>query len=359
MKYALIGCGRIAPNHIKAALANRGSGLEVAAICDLVREKMTSLAEKFDLGGTAQYTDYREMLRDVRPDLVAVATESGSHAAVALDCIAAGCNVIIEKPIALSMSDARKVIAAAEAAGVVVSANHQNRFNRSVQLARHAENDGSLGRILHGSVHVIWGRDRKYYSSGSWRGTWAQDGGALMNQCIHGIDLLRWMLGGEVEEVTAMTARLNHDYIEAEDLGMALLRFRSGALGMVEGTVNTYGNSLEETLYIFGSNGTVKLGGKAANKVEFWSIAGDARTAEDLADALPDTIYGLGHTSLYTDVIDAIKTGRAPYVTARDGMEALELVLAIYKSAAEGRPVKLPLENCSTLDFAGRFGLTD
>ena len=180
-----------------------------------------------------------------------------------------------------------------------------------------------------------------------------------MNQCIHGIDLLRWMLGGEVEEVTAMTARLNHDYIEAEDLGMALLRFRSGALGMVEGTVNTYGNSLEETLYLFGSNGTVKLGGKAANKVEFWSIAGDARTAEDLADALPDTIYGLGHTSLYTDVIDAIKTGRAPYVTARDGMEALELVLAIYKSAAEGRPVKLPLEDCSTLDFAGRFGLTD
>ena len=172
-------------------------------------------------------------------------------------------------------------------------------------------------------------------------------------------DLLRWMLGGEVEEVTAMTARLNHDYIEAEDLGMALLRFRNGALGMVEGTVNTYGNSLEETLYIFGSNGTVKLGGKAANKVEFWSIAGDTRTAEDLADALPDTIYGLGHTSLYTDVIDAIKTGRAPYVTARDGMEALELVLAIYKSAAEGRPVKLPLEDCSTLDFAGRFGLTD
>lgn len=130
-------------------------------------------------------------------------------------------------------------------------------------------------------------------------------------------------------------------------------------IGMVEGTVNTYGNSLEETLYIFGSNGTVKLGGKAANKVEFWSIAGDGRTAEDLADALPDTIYGLGHTSLYTDVIDAIKTGRAPYVTARDGMEALELVLAIYKSAAEGRPVKLPLEDCSTLDFAGRFGLTD
>ena len=142
-------------------------------------------------------------------------------------------------------------------------------------------------------------------------------------------------------------------------LGMALLRFRNGALGMVEGTVNTYGNSLEETLYLFGSNGTVKLGGKAANKVEFWSIAGDARTAEDLADALPDTIYGLGHTSLYTDVIDAINTGRAPYVTAQDGMEALELVLAIYKSAAEGKPVKLPLEDCSTLDFAGRFGLTD
>lgn len=358
MKYALIGCGRISPHHIKAAEASRDVSIE--AICDLVPEKMAALAERFRLDGTAQYTDYRKMLSEVRPDLVAVATESGSHAAVALDCIAAGCNVIIEKPIALSMSDARKIIAAAEAAGVVVSANHQNRFNRSVQLARSASEEGRLGRLLHGSVHVIWGRDKKYYLSGDWRGTWAQDGGALMNQCIHGVDLLRWMLGGEIEEVTALTARMSHDYIEAEDVGMALVRFKNGTLGMIEGTVNTYGKDLEETLYLFGTDGTVKLGGLAADKVEVWRVKGDPRDAAALDSAAPyDNVYGLGHTSLYADVTDAIKNGRSPYVTARDGMEALELVLAIYKSAAEGRPVKLPLGECSTLDFVGRFGPAD
>lgn len=358
MKYTLIGCGRIAPNHIKAALAAADRGLEIAAICDIVPEKAEALAERFELGDVPRYTDYKKMLADVAPGLVAVATESGSHAAVALDCIAAGCNVIIEKPIALSMADARRIVSAADAAGVTVSTNHQNRFNRSVQLARGAIDDGRLGRLLHGSVHVLWGRDEKYYASGDWRGTWAEDGGTLMNQCIHGIDLLGWLMGGDISEVTALTARMNHPYIEAEDIGMALVKFKSGALGMIEGTTNVYDADMEETLYLFGTDGTVKLNGKAANKVGFWHVAGDSRDAAAISgepEAEIPGVYGKGHTALYADVIDAIKTGREPYVTARDGMKALETVLAIYKSAAEGRPVSLPLGECSTMDFCGRF----
>lgn len=362
MKYALIGCGRIAPNHIKAAMAAAGRGLEISAICDLLPEKAEALAARFELGSVPRYTDYKKMLAEVSPELVAVATESGSHAAVALDCIAAGCNVIIEKPIALSLSDARRVIAAADAAGVLVCTNHQNRFNRSVVAAREALDSGRMGRLMHGSVHVIWGRDRDYYASGDWRGTWRADGGALMNQCIHGIDLLCWFMGGRPAEVTAMTARTAHDYIEAEDVGMALLRFPNGALGMVEGTVNTYHADMEETLFLFGSEGTVKLGGKAANKVDFWHIAGDSRDAAAVNDeseaALPG-VYGRGHVPLYADVVDAIMTHRPPRVTALDGMGALEVVLAIYKSAAEGRTVRLPLDDCSTMDFCGRFDCVD
>ena len=179
-----------------------------------------------------------------------------------------------------------------------------------------------------------------------------------MNQCIHGIDLLGWLMGGDISEVTALTARMNHPYIEAEDIGMALVKFKSGALGMIEGTTNVYDADMEETLYLFGTDGTVKLNGKAANKVGFWHVAGDSRDAAAISGE-PETeipgVYGKGHTALYADVIDAIKTGREPYVTARDGMRALETVLAIYKSAAEGRPVSLPLGECSTMDFCGRF----
>lgn len=358
MKYALIGCGRIAPNHIKAAQAAEELGLEISAICDIQPEKTEALAERFGLETVPRYTDYKKMLDEISPELVAVATESGSHAAVALDCIAAGCNVIIEKPIALSLADARRVIAAADAAGVLVCTNHQNRFNRSVIAARAAIDSGSMGRMMHGSVHVIWGRDRDYYASGDWRGTWRADGGALMNQCIHGIDLLCWLMGGRPVEVTAMTARMNHDYIEAEDVGMALLRFDNGAIGMIEGTVNTYHADMEETLFLFGSTGTVKLGGKAANRVDFWSVRGDSRDAaavNDEAEAALPGVYGRGHVPLYADVVDAILTHRAPRVTAADGMAALEVVLAIYKSAAEGRTVKLPLLDCSTMEFCGRF----
>lgn len=355
MKYALIGCGRISPNHIEAA---KNNGLEFVAMCDVLPEAMEEKAENFNLQTVKKYVNYIELLEKEKPELVAIATESGKHAAIAIDCINAGANVIIEKPIALSLADADAIINAAREKGVVVCANHQNRFNKSVQHIRKALDEGRFGKLSHGAAHVRWNRGKSYYDQAPWRGTWAQDGGCLMNQCIHNIDLLRWMMGDDIDEVVAYTDRLEHPYLEAEDLGIALVKFSNGSYGLIEGTTNVYPKNLEETLYIFGEKGTAKAAGTSDNIIEEWAFADGRDNPEEVKELFsenPPNIYGFGHTPLYSDVIDAIKNHRSPLVDGEAGKRALELVLAIYKSAAEHRPVKLPLEKCSTMDFVGRF----
>ena len=356
MKYALIGCGRISPNHIAAATNNQ---LEIVAICDIDEQNMADKAMKFKLPDSVKrYTDYIEMLEQEKPELVAICTESGKHAKIAIDCIEHGCHCIIEKPIALSIKDADAIINASIKNHVKVCACHQNRFNKSVQIIREAIDMNRFGKLFYGTAHIRWCRDHEYYDRASWRGTWEQDGGALMNQCIHNIDLLRWMMGSEIEEVVGMTDRLNHNYIEAEDLGIALIRFKNGSYGIVEGTTDIYPKKLEETLYMFGEKGTVKAGGQSVNVIEEWRFADLLDDPEEVKERFhenPPNVYGYGHTPLYADMIHAIEQDRQPYVTAMEGKKALELVLAIYKSAAEGKAVKFPLEECETMDFAGRF----
>lgn len=356
MKYALIGCGRISPNHIMAA---RNNQLDMIAICDVDESCIDDKVRKFEIPASVhRYTDYKALLAAEHPELVAICTESGLHAQIALDCIDAGCNVIIEKPIALSIADADAIIAAAKQKDVKVCVSHQNRFNKSIQKIRDAVEKGRFGRMFHGTAHIRWARDWEYYSRANWRGTWAQDGGCLMNQCIHNIDLLIWMMGGEPVEVMAYTDRLKHDYIEAEDLGIAVLKFSNGTYGIIEGTTNVYPKNLEETLYLFGEKGTVKAGGASVNKIEEWCFSDaldDAATVKAEFAENPPNIYGFGHTPLYADMIDAIEHNHEPLVTAQDGKKALAMILAIYKSAAEGRPVRFPLKECSTLDFTGRF----
>lgn len=356
LKYAIIGCGRISPNHIAAAIENE---LDIVGLCDVVPGNMEDKISKFNLPETTpQYTDYKELLEKEKPELIAICTESGNHGSIALDCIEAGANLIIEKPIALSLEEADQIIEKAKEKNVKVSACHQNRFNKSIQKIREAVEDERFGRLLHGTAHIRWNRGEDYYKQAPWRGTWEQDGGALMNQCIHNIDLLRWMMGDEITEVVGMTDNLKHDFIEAEDLGLALIKFANGSYGIVEGTTNIYPQNLEETLYIFGDKGTVKAGGKSVNIIEEWHFADNLDNAQEVKEKYqenPPNVYGFGHNPLYADVIDAIKNDRQPYVTAEDGRRALELVLAIYKSAAEGKSVKLPLEKTSTLDFEGRF----
>ena len=358
MKYALIGCGRIATNHIKAVLNNK---LELVAVCDVLPEKMEALLAKHGLENheaILRYTDYKQMVEE-HPEiqLISIATESGLHAEIALYCIDHNINLIIEKPIAMSMTDAEEIIRRAEAQHVKVSACHQNRFNIAVQKLRKAVESGRFGKLSHGSIHVRWNRNKDYYTQAPWRGTWAQDGGALMNQCIHGIDLLRWMMGSEVVSVYGQTRRQLHNYLEAEDLGMAVVTFKNGAVATIEGTTNVYPQNLEETLYVFGEFGTVKLGGKSTNNIDVWDFADetDADKENKGLEEAASNVYGNGHASLFADVVEAIEQDRQPYVDARAGRDALEMVLAIYKSAAEGKAVNLPLSDVASVDFAGRF----
>ena len=358
MRFALSGCGRIATNHITAAQKN---GLAIVAVCDVCPENIQALLAKHSLEKDAsikRYTSHQELLAAEKLDLCAIATESGSHARIALDCIDAGVPVIIEKPMAMSLADADEIICRSEKQGVAVAACHQNRFNLAVQEMRRALEAGRFGKLSHGTIHVRWNRGPQYYQQAPWRGTWAQDGGALMNQCIHGIDLLRWMMGDEIATVYGATRQQLHNYLEAEDVGCAVVQFKNGAIGTIEGTTNVFPQNLEETLYLFGQSGTVKLGGRSCNAVDVWQFA-DGTGEDDAKKGLTEevlNVYGNGHTSLYADMIEAVSTGRKPYVDATAGRHALELVLAIYKSQKTGQPVALPLEDFSTLEMMGTFG---
>ena len=358
MKYALIGCGRIAVNHVKAVVNN---GLEFVAACDIEKNNIDILFDKtgYEKRDEVEYfTDYREMIsRHPELELVSIATSSGIHAEIALYCIDHGISVIIEKPMAMNMADAEEIIRRSRDKKVVVSACHQNRFNVAVQKTRKALEAGRFGKLSHGSINVRWNRNKAYYDQAPWRGTWAEDGGCLMNQSIHGIDLLRWMFGDEIDTVYGVTRQQYHDYLEAEDIGMAVLTFKNGAIATIEGTTNVFPRNLEETLYLFGETGTVKIGGTSTNNIDVWNFADE--TEDDLKnkglEEQTSNVYGNGHTSLFADVIDAIQTGREPYVDAVAGRNALEVILAIYKSMKTGQPVKLPLTDFSSTDMKGTF----
>ena len=358
MKYALIGCGRIATNHVKAVLNNN---LEFVAACDIELDNIETLLAKHNLEkdeSIKRYADYKEMIKN-HPDLelIAIATSSGAHAEIALYCIDNGINVIIEKPMAMNIKDAEEIIKRSAEKGVKVCACHQNRFNVAVQKTRKAIESGRFGKLSHGSIHVRWNRNKDYYTQAPWRGTWAEDGGCLMNQCIHGIDLLRWMMGNEVDTVYGVTRQQQHHYLEAEDVGMAVVTFKNGTIATIEGTTNVYPQNLEETLYLFGQDGTVKLGGKSTNNIDVWDFKDETEADKENKGLEEQTsnVYGNGHTSLYADMIDAVNTNRAPYVDAVAGRNALEMILAIYKSMKTGAPVKLPLTDFASTDMKGFF----
>ena len=354
MKYALIGCGRVSGNHIKAAMLNE---LDIVALCDIVPEKAEVLKKEFSLKREIPvYSDYKKMLDEIMPDFVGIATDSGTHAEIAIYCAEHKTNFIVEKPLAMSISDADKIIEAVEKNKVTAAVSHQNRFNIAVQHLHNAIKTERFGKISHGSINIRWHRAEDYYLQDAWRGKWASDGGTLMNQCIHGIDLLSWMLGEEIAEVYGMTNNAYHNYIEAEDIGVAVVRFKNGAVATIEGTVNCF-EDFEQTLCIFGERGTVRLGGMNANKVDSWrftdNLPEDDETIEVHEKA--KNVYGNGHTSLYLDFIKSVKNGTMPYVDLYAGKRAVEIILAIYKSQKTGLPVKFPLKDFASVDMTGEF----
>ncbi len=349
MKYALIGCGRVAPNHIKAAKLNN---LEIVAVCDIDYSKAVKFASDNDIADVNVYADYKQLLAKETLDFVSIATVSGTHGEIAMYCAEQGVNFLVEKPMAMSINEADEIIKKAEKSGVIAGVCHQNRFNIAVQELRRAVEQNRFGKFSHGSIHVRWCRNEIYYKQDDWRGKWALDGGALMNQCIHGIDLLRWMLGDEIESVYGSVRNQLHPYIEAEDIGVAVVNFKNGAVATIEGTVNTI-DDLEETLCVFGEKGMVRLGGMSASTVDVWQFKDEEAADSDrryIEEKAPN-VYGNGHTSLFLDFVNAIKENRQPYVTIYDGKRAVELVLAIYKSQKTGEKVTFPLTDFSTIEM--------
>jgi len=354
MKYALIGCGRVSSCHMEAAKEN---GLDVVALCDIDKGKAEKLAGDYGISPKI-YTDYKKMIENEELELVAIATDHDLHAEMALFIIDHGINVIIEKPIALSLGDADKIIASAKEKGVKLTVCHQNRFNKSIQKIREALEEGRFGKMFYGTTHARWNRSDDYYKLGKWRGSWEGEGGSLITQCIHSIDLLMWMMGDYATEVFAYTDLMHHKEIEIDDVGLGIVKFKNGTYGVIESTTNVYPENLEGNMYLFGETGTVKSGGKSNNRIAEWKFADGKDDPESVKNEFyeePPSVYGFGHIRLYKDMIDAIENDREPYITGEAGKRALELIYAMYLSTKTNAPVKLPLGDVKSTDFKGLF----
>lgn len=356
LKFAIIGCGRISYKHVEGLVENNDVS-ELVATCDvnlsLAEAKKQEYIEKTknETVQVGTYEDYKEMLDKEEIDVVTIATESGYHAEIAIYCMNKGKHVVVEKPMAMSIQDAEEMIAVAKKNNVKLSVAHQNRFNKPIQKLREAVEENKFDKIMNGTARILWRRDDNYYKQAPWRGTWELDGGTLMNQCIHNIDLLQWMMGGDVEKVYA-ECNTFRNAIEAEDFGAILIKFKSGAIGIVEGSAVVYPKNLEETLSIFGTSGTAVIGGLAVNELKTWRFEGEDEEAvkTDLQVQI-DNVYGKGHTPLFRDVIEAINEDRKPYVSGEDAIIPLSIILAAYKSRKTGIPIEFPMGNFSTLDM--------
>jgi len=341
IRFAIIGCGRIAPKHAESI--QQIGGADLVAVCDIIEEKAQSFAKKYQADF---YIDYLKVLERNDIDVVNICTSSGLHAEIGIAAAKAGKHVIVEKPMSMHLKEADELIKACKESGVKLAVCHQNRFNKSIKQLRQALEQGRFGRLTHGNATIRWNRNDDYYKQATWRGTWKDDGGVLMNQSIHNIDLLQWMLG-PVESIFAYTAR-NLRKIEAEDVAVAVLKFSNGALGNIEASSTIYPKNLEETLNIFGETGTACIGGMAVNKIESWRFKEDFEEEEKEIIAVqevdPPNVYGFGHQELILDMIGAIRENREPMINGQEGRKALEIILGIYKSVATGQPVRLPLE---------------
>jgi UDP-N-acetyl-2-amino-2-deoxyglucuronate dehydrogenase len=340
IRFALVGCGRIWKNHVEALKRHAGDA-EIVAVCDT---DPAALAKGRKLTGAPDYARFDELLKNSNADVVVLCTPSGLHADQAMRAAGAGKHVITEKPMATRWQDAQRMVAACDSAGVRLLVVKQNRRNATLQLLKRAFDQNRFGRIYMVAINVFWTRPQEYYDSAKWRGTWEFDGGAFMNQASHYVDLLDWLIG-PVESVQAYTATLARD-IEVEDTGVIAVRWRSGALGTMSVTMLTYPQNLEGSITIIGEKGTVRLGGLAVNKIQHWAFADKRPEDERVQEASYETtsVYGFGHPLYYDNVIKALRGEAEPETDGREGLKSLEILIAIYLSARDGRRVALPLD---------------
>jgi UDP-N-acetyl-2-amino-2-deoxyglucuronate dehydrogenase len=334
MNFAIIGCGHIAKKHAEAI--DKADGAELIAVCDKINENMLYYVEKYN---TETYEDVTELFKNDRIDVVCICTPSGFHANIAIEAAKAKKHIIVEKPIALTLKDTDAIIEACEENNVKLSVVHPNRFRPAIIALRKIMEDGKLGKLSHANATVRWNRNQAYYDQAPWRGTKTLDGGVLMNQAIHNLDLLIWLVG-DIKEVFSMNAtRLRK--IEAEDVSTGLVRFKNGALGVIEAATTIYPKNLEETISVFGEFGTIKIGGKTANLIEHWQVESmDESEITQLIEQIKADPFGKpGHQWIVEDMIQAIEGDREPLVTGEDGRKALELVLKLYESAKDNKAV--------------------
>jgi UDP-N-acetyl-2-amino-2-deoxyglucuronate dehydrogenase len=338
VRVGLLGCGRISRNHLEAIA--KVEGLRLVSVADSDRGRAEAVGAE---QGVPAFGSLEEMLAAVPSDLVSICTPSGLHPQHGIEAARAGRHVLTEKPMAISLEAADQLVQACDAAGVHLFVVKQNRLNPPIQLLKRAVDKGRFGRLYMVNVTVRWTRPQEYYDAEPWRGTWEFDGGAIMNQASHYVDLMQWLVG-PVESVMAKTATQARR-IEAEDSGAAVLRFRSGALGVLEVNVLTYPRNLEGSITLLGEKGSVKIGGTAVNRVEHWAFAeyDDDDKLVDAANTSPPTVYGFGHEGYYRNVLSVLRGEAKAETDGRAGRKSLELILGIYESARTGREVPIPM----------------
>jgi len=340
IRFALVGCGRIARNHMNA-IRDHAERCELVGVCDI---DPRALDEAAGNSGARPYPSLEQMLAGCDVDAVVLATPSGLHSQQAIRIARAGRHVITEKPMATRWEDGKRMVAAADAAGVRLFVVKQNRRNATLQLLKRAVEKKRFGRIYMVNLNVFWSRPDAYYQSAGWRGTWEFDGGAFMNQASHYVDLLEWIVG-PVESLQAYTATLARD-IEVEDTGVISLRWRNGALGSMNVTMLTWPRNLEGSITILGERGSARIGGVAVNEIQQWEFAQPDADDEAVAGASYQTtsVYGFGHPLYYDNVIRVLRGEAEPETDGREGLKSLEVLVAAYRSARDGRRVALPLE---------------
>ena len=340
IRIAVIGCGRIAANHF-ASIAKYPDDFELVAVCDNDRK---ALAAAEQAHGVAGFSSLEAMLEQTELDVVSICTPSGLHSEQASQIAAAGVHVISEKPMATRWKDGLDMVKACDRAGVRLFIVKQNRRNTTLQLLKRAVSEGRFGRIYMVHLNVFWTRPQEYYDSAKWRGTWELDGGAFMNQASHYVDLIDWLIG-PVEKIQAMTGTLARD-IEVEDTGVMNIKWRNGALGSMSVTMLTYPQNLEGSITILGESGSVRVGGVAVNEIKHWEFAEQRDYDDHIHDASYETtsVYGFGHPLYYKNVIDVFRGEAEQETDGREGLRSLEVLIAAYLSARDGKTVSLPLE---------------
>ena len=339
LNFALVGCGRIAKRHSELLGFNEINGAKLVSVCDNVIDKANKIAEQFKVSA---YQDMDEMMKSESIDVVVVLTPSGLHAEHVINLSKYGKHIMVEKPMALTVKDAENMIYACDENNIKLFVIKQNRFNVPVVKLREALDADRFGKLTLGTVRVRWARHQTYYDQDPWRGTWAMDGGVLTNQASHHVDMLEWMMG-DVESVFAKMTTALAD-VETEDTAIVTLKFKNGALGIIEATTATRPTNLEGSISVLGEKGTVVVGGVAVNEMQTWAFEDDQDEDSNVLEEFsvnPPNVYGFGHQAYYEHVVDCIVNGSANLVDGLQGRKSIELISAIYESAETGREVFL------------------